>query len=464
MVAARQRGYVCVAAPTRSWPRARTPSCATAVLGSALTVPDGQPLVWALNALGHRLADRVYGPDAHGRATASAPRDRHAACSSTAAATRARSSSSRGTCARRYPGCRSSAATSPPFRPLTGRGARRRRRPRSTRPAPTSSGSASASPSRRSGWPRCASASTRRCSSASAPRSTSTPASSPRRRRWMQEAGLEWAFRLAHEPRRLGGATCATTRASSLGFARQYAPPQRRDGSAAALASGPHGLSDVAVIGCGRVGLPLALAFADRGLRRDRHRQRPRAPGRRARRAACRSTSPARPRCSRGSARRGSITGPTASPTRPAPATSSSRSARRRSRTSRSTCATSAAVLDDLLPLLRPGHVARPALDDRAGDDGLRRRLPGQAPRLRRSARTSSSPTSPSGSPRAASSRRSRRCRASSAASASAPARPPPSSSRSSARRSCRRRRSRPSWRRSGRTSCATRCSRCPTG
>jgi N-acetylglucosaminyldiphosphoundecaprenol N-acetyl-beta-D-mannosaminyltransferase len=29
----------------------------------ALAVPDGQPLVWALRALGHRRASRVYGPD-----------------------------------------------------------------------------------------------------------------------------------------------------------------------------------------------------------------------------------------------------------------------------------------------------------------------------------------------------------------------------------------------------------------
>jgi N-acetylglucosaminyldiphosphoundecaprenol N-acetyl-beta-D-mannosaminyltransferase len=29
----------------------------------ATTVPDGQPLVWALRALGHRQASRIYGPD-----------------------------------------------------------------------------------------------------------------------------------------------------------------------------------------------------------------------------------------------------------------------------------------------------------------------------------------------------------------------------------------------------------------
>jgi len=34
-----------------------------AVLGADLAVPDGQPLVWALRALGHGGASRVYGPD-----------------------------------------------------------------------------------------------------------------------------------------------------------------------------------------------------------------------------------------------------------------------------------------------------------------------------------------------------------------------------------------------------------------
>src|SRR2546425_4593660 len=34
-----------------------------ALLGATLNVPDGKPLVWALSLLGHRLPDRVYGPD-----------------------------------------------------------------------------------------------------------------------------------------------------------------------------------------------------------------------------------------------------------------------------------------------------------------------------------------------------------------------------------------------------------------
>jgi N-acetylglucosaminyldiphosphoundecaprenol N-acetyl-beta-D-mannosaminyltransferase len=38
----------------------------------ALNVPDGQPLVWAMNALGQSLTDRVYGPELMARAFARA--------------------------------------------------------------------------------------------------------------------------------------------------------------------------------------------------------------------------------------------------------------------------------------------------------------------------------------------------------------------------------------------------------
>jgi N-acetylglucosaminyldiphosphoundecaprenol N-acetyl-beta-D-mannosaminyltransferase len=39
------------------------PELRAAVEGASFTVPDGQPLVWALNALGNELPDRVYGPE-----------------------------------------------------------------------------------------------------------------------------------------------------------------------------------------------------------------------------------------------------------------------------------------------------------------------------------------------------------------------------------------------------------------
>ena len=157
------RGYVCVAAVHTVMACQEDPELRAAVLGADFTVPDGQPLVWAMNALGHDLPDRVYGPGADGPAPAPAPprtgqrfylyggRNQGAL-----AAARARR------CACATPACRSSAAT----RRRSGRSPtprRRRSSPTSTAPAPTSSGSASACPSRRSGWRGCATGSTRPC-------------------------------------------------------------------------------------------------------------------------------------------------------------------------------------------------------------------------------------------------------------------------------------------------------------
>jgi N-acetylglucosaminyldiphosphoundecaprenol N-acetyl-beta-D-mannosaminyltransferase len=68
------RGYICVAAVHTVMACQEDPELRAAVLGSDFTVPDGQPLVWALNALGHRLRDRVYGPDLMEAACARAER------------------------------------------------------------------------------------------------------------------------------------------------------------------------------------------------------------------------------------------------------------------------------------------------------------------------------------------------------------------------------------------------------
>jgi N-acetylglucosaminyldiphosphoundecaprenol N-acetyl-beta-D-mannosaminyltransferase len=62
-VRARRREYICVAAVHTVMASREDPDLREAVLGAGLTVPDGQPLVWALAALGHRLPDRVYGPE-----------------------------------------------------------------------------------------------------------------------------------------------------------------------------------------------------------------------------------------------------------------------------------------------------------------------------------------------------------------------------------------------------------------
>jgi N-acetylglucosaminyldiphosphoundecaprenol N-acetyl-beta-D-mannosaminyltransferase len=74
-IAARSREYVCVAATHTVMASQEDPELRAAVLGSSLTVPDGQPLVWALRAYGHRdLRDRVYGPTLMEKACARAAR------------------------------------------------------------------------------------------------------------------------------------------------------------------------------------------------------------------------------------------------------------------------------------------------------------------------------------------------------------------------------------------------------
>jgi N-acetylglucosaminyldiphosphoundecaprenol N-acetyl-beta-D-mannosaminyltransferase len=74
-VAARRRGYICVAAVHTVMATREDAELRSAVLGSDLTVPDGQPLVWALKALGHPLEDRVYGPELMQRACERAARE-----------------------------------------------------------------------------------------------------------------------------------------------------------------------------------------------------------------------------------------------------------------------------------------------------------------------------------------------------------------------------------------------------
>jgi N-acetylglucosaminyldiphosphoundecaprenol N-acetyl-beta-D-mannosaminyltransferase len=71
-IAAGSREYVCVAATHTVVACAEDPELRAAVLGASLTVPDGMPLVWALRALGHPLPDRVYGPELMARACARA--------------------------------------------------------------------------------------------------------------------------------------------------------------------------------------------------------------------------------------------------------------------------------------------------------------------------------------------------------------------------------------------------------
>ncbi|HEX6715207.1 MAG TPA: WecB/TagA/CpsF family glycosyltransferase [Thermoleophilaceae bacterium] len=63
MIARREPGYVCAVAVHAVMVAQRDSEMKRALLGSTLTVPDGMPLVWAANALGENLPQRVYGPE-----------------------------------------------------------------------------------------------------------------------------------------------------------------------------------------------------------------------------------------------------------------------------------------------------------------------------------------------------------------------------------------------------------------
>jgi N-acetylglucosaminyldiphosphoundecaprenol N-acetyl-beta-D-mannosaminyltransferase len=67
-VKAGQRGYICVSNVHAVMAATEDDELRAALLGSSLNVPDGMPLVWALNLLGHSLPDRVYGPELMARA------------------------------------------------------------------------------------------------------------------------------------------------------------------------------------------------------------------------------------------------------------------------------------------------------------------------------------------------------------------------------------------------------------
>ena len=90
---------------------------------------------------------------------------------------------------------------------------------------------------------------------------------------WMQRSGLEWTYRLWQEPRRLWRRYARYNPLFVGGFARQYLAHAARAACAPGAASllswmaASNSSAEVAVVGLGRVGLPLALSFADRGLR-----------------------------------------------------------------------------------------------------------------------------------------------------------------------------------------------------
>lgn len=214
------RAYVTAAAVNLVMSAREDPTVMQAVLGATLAVPDGQPLVWALQALGHQHARRLYGPDlmaAHCARAALTRTPVYLYGGRTPAALELL----RERLQTRFVGLRVVGGHSPPFRPPTaaedeqtiaaidGSGAQvvwvgtgqpkqelwmHRMRPRLQAPLLVGVGAAFDF-------------------------HAGLLAQAPP---WMQAAGLEWSYRLAREPRRLWRRYARYNPRFVAGFARQY--------------------------------------------------------------------------------------------------------------------------------------------------------------------------------------------------------------------------------------------------
>ena len=219
-IAAGERGFVCVANTHTVAASQEDHELRAALDRSSLTVPDGQPLVWAMNALGATLGDRVYGPELMERACARAAQT----------GTRMFFYGGRNQGAlvqlaynlrTRYPGLKIVGGYVPPFRPLD-----------------ADEEAQVVAEINRSGadvvWVGIGVPKQEKWMAAMRERlnapvligvgaafdfSAGLVAQAPG---WMQKLGLEWAFRLGAEPRRLWRRYLRYNPRFVAGFARQY--------------------------------------------------------------------------------------------------------------------------------------------------------------------------------------------------------------------------------------------------
>jgi N-acetylglucosaminyldiphosphoundecaprenol N-acetyl-beta-D-mannosaminyltransferase len=220
MIAGGGRGYVTAAAVNLVMSAREDPEARTAVLDATLAVPDGQPLVWALRALGHARATRVYGPDLMARfcaraARAGTPIYLYGGRSPEALKLLERR------LRERFAGLEIAGGLSPPFRPLTPA------EEEQVIAAIDSSGAAvvwvGTGQPKQEKWmhhmrPRL-----------SAPLLVGVGAAFDfhagivsQAPRWMQRSGLEWTYRLSREPRRLWRRYAHQNPRFVAGFIGQY--------------------------------------------------------------------------------------------------------------------------------------------------------------------------------------------------------------------------------------------------
>jgi N-acetylglucosaminyldiphosphoundecaprenol N-acetyl-beta-D-mannosaminyltransferase len=192
-----------------------------AVLGATLAVPDGQPLVWALKALGHARATRVYGPDlmaAHCARAARSGTPLYLYGGRTPAALELLQERLRV----RFPGLCIAGGYSPPFRALSDAEEAR------ALAAIDASGAqivwVGTGQPKQELWmhrarPRLRAPLLVGVGAAFDFHAGLVPQAPP----WMGRNGLEWVYRLAREPRRLWRRYLLYNPRFVVGFARQYA-------------------------------------------------------------------------------------------------------------------------------------------------------------------------------------------------------------------------------------------------
>jgi N-acetylglucosaminyldiphosphoundecaprenol N-acetyl-beta-D-mannosaminyltransferase len=226
-VAAGGRGYICVCNVHTVTAAREDHELRVALESSSFNIPDGQPLVWALGALGYRLSGRVYGPELMARACA------RAACGSP----RFYLYGGRNQGAlvqlalnlrRRYPGINIVGGYAPPHRPLT--------------PQEEDAVVEEINGSRADvvwvgiGVPKQEKWMARMRARLDAPVLVGVGAAFdfhaglvPQAPAWLQRAGLEWLYRLAHEPRRLWRRYLRYNPRFVYAFARQLIDERRQD-------------------------------------------------------------------------------------------------------------------------------------------------------------------------------------------------------------------------------------------
>jgi N-acetylglucosaminyldiphosphoundecaprenol N-acetyl-beta-D-mannosaminyltransferase len=225
IVASGERAYVTAAAVNLVMSARENQATMEAVMAATLAVPDGMPLVWALHALGHPAATRVYGPDLMALYC-----ERCARAGTSIYLYGGRGDAERELLAdrlrERFPGLPIAGGASPPFTPLTlaeddslladidasgaqvvwvGTGQPKqeqwmhRMRPRLQAPLLIGVGAAFDF------------------------HAGLVPQAPP----WMQSRGLEWAYRLRREPKRLWRRYARYNPRFVAAFARQYAQHRR---------------------------------------------------------------------------------------------------------------------------------------------------------------------------------------------------------------------------------------------